>query len=144
MLDAALAIDSDGDSGDSGDRGDGDGDGTGGDSGALDLTLTVRNAGDAPETLRFRTGQRADFAAYRIGDADAGGGAPEGDGGDPVWRYGTGRLFTQVLGSETLEPGESTTYEATWGAPPAGAYRIVGEVTAEECDLRATATTDVD
>lgn len=106
-----------------------------GDDGGIDLALTIRNAGDAPETLRFRTGQRADFAAYRTGEGDGTAG-PDRDS-DPVWRYGTGRLFTQVLGSETLEPGESTTYEATWGDPPPGDYRIVGEVTAEERDLSA-------
>ncbi|WP_144920520.1 BsuPI-related putative proteinase inhibitor [Halorubrum salsamenti] len=129
MLDAALAIDTEG-------TADGD------DDGGIDLALTVRNAGDAPETLRFRTGQRADFAAYRTGEEG------EEDGGespldDPVWRYGTGRMFTQVLGSETLEPGESTTYEATWGDPPPGPYRTVGEVTAEEHDLTATTIVEI-
>ncbi|WP_123620995.1 BsuPI-related putative proteinase inhibitor [Halorubrum sp. CSM-61] len=110
--------------------------------GGVDLALTVTNAGDDPVTLRFRTGQRADFAAYRI-DGEAERDGTDGDA-DPVWRYGTGRLFTQVLGSETLESGESTAYEATWGDPPSGEYRIVGEVTAEECDLTATATVEVD
>lgn len=128
MLDAALAIDPDDAGGD----------------GGIDLALRVRNAGDAPETLRFRTGQRADFAAYRIDGKEevSGGVTPRDD--DPVWRYGTGRMFTQVLGTETLESGESTTYEATWGNPAPGRYRIVGEVTAEECDLSATATAEVD
>jgi len=115
-----------------------------GGDGGIALAMTVRNAGDSPETLRFRTGQRADFAAYRTG----GGGGTGKEGGaeddDPVWRYGTGRLFTQVLGSETLEPGESTTYEAAWEDPPPGRYRIVGEVTAEERDLTATATAEID
>jgi len=150
MLDAALAIDADGAS---------DTDASDADGGGIDLALTVRNAGDAPDTLRFRTGQRADFAAYRIDDTDSGGGnggrenggsgndggGNAGDGGsaDPVWRYGTGRLFTQVLGSETLEPGESVTYEATWGDPPPGRYRFVGEVTAEEHDLTASAVARV-
>ncbi|WP_128906548.1 BsuPI-related putative proteinase inhibitor [Halorubrum amylolyticum] len=125
MLDAALATvdDSDG--------------------GGIDLALTVRNAGDSPETLRFRTGQRADFAAYRVDDGVTGEDRGDADA-DPVWRYGTGRMFTQVLDSETLEPGEATTYEVTWGDPPPGRYRIVGEVTAEECDLTATATVEAD
>ncbi|KDS90925.1 hypothetical protein FK85_08230 [Halorubrum saccharovorum] len=126
MLDAALAIDPDDDAG-----------------GGVDLALTVRNAGDSPETLRFRTGQRADFAAYSIDGTSEEDGNDVSDG-DPVWRYGTGRLFTQVLGSETLEPGESTAYEETWENPSPGRYRIVGEVTAEECDLTATATVAVD
>ncbi|WP_435098869.1 BsuPI-related putative proteinase inhibitor [Halorubrum sp. N11] len=113
----------------------------------IDLALTVRNIGDAPETLRFRTGQRADFAAYRLdGEAEKVEKIEEveADGEDPVWRYGTGRMFTQVLGSETLEPGKSTTYEATWGDPPSGWYRFVGEVTAEDCELTATATAEID
>ncbi|EMA63651.1 BsuPI-related putative proteinase inhibitor [Halorubrum lipolyticum] len=132
MIDAALAIDTEGASGDGDDGADG----------GIDLSLTVRNAGESPETLRFRTGQRADFAAYR---ADGEGETDEGDGeADPVWRYGAGRMFTQVLGSETLKPGETATYEATWGDPPPGRYRILGEVTAEEGDLTATATAEVD
>ena len=128
MLDAALAIDTDHAGGDDG----------------VDLALTVTNEGDDPVTLRFRTGQRADFAAHRTDESEGedGGGLSLDD--DPVWRYGTGRMFTQVLGSETLEPGESTTYEATWGDPPPGRYRIVGEATAEERTLSATATAAVD
>lgn len=117
---------------------------TGEGDGGLDLALTVTNAGDDPVTLRFRTGQRADFAAYRIDGEGAESEAPEEDGDDPVWRYGTGRMFTQVLGSETLEPGETTTYEATWGDPPSGWYRFVGELTAEECEPTATATAEID
>jgi len=52
-------------------------------------------------------------------------------------------MFTQVLGSETLEAGRSVTYEATWPDPPAGSYRVVGKVTAEESDVEATATVEV-
>jgi len=114
-----------------------------GDDGGIDLAMTVRNDGDGPETLRFRTGQRADFAAYRLDGEDGTDEEDGGEGDDPVWRYGTGRMFTQVLGSETLEPSESTTYEATWGDPPPGRYRIVGEVTAEEHDLTATTIVEV-
>jgi len=113
-----------------------------GNEGVDDLVLTVANAGDDPVTLRFRTGQRVDFAAYRIGGKD---GRDEADSdADPVWRYSTGRMFTQALGSETLEPGDSATYEARWRDPPPGRYRFVGEVIAEECDLTATGAAEVD
>lgn len=117
----------------------------------IDVSLTVRNVGDEPVTLRFRTGQRADFAAYAVdseggGDDDSTG--PDDDStdpdGDPVWRYGEGRLFTQALGTETLGPGESTTYGGTWSDPPSGTYRLVGEVTAEASDETATAVVEVD
>lgn len=104
----------------------------------LDLALIVSNAGDEPVTLRFRSGQRADFTAYRAGERG------ETDTADPVWRHGAGMMFTQVLGSETLEAGESATYEATWSDPPSGTYRIVGTLTAEELGVEAAATVDLD
>lgn len=101
------------------------------DGDAVDLALTVTNAGDDPVTLSFRTGQRVDFVARAAG------------GGKQVWRYGEGRMFTQVLGSETLDPGESTTYTATWSNPPAGSYEIEGELAASEDDASATATVEI-
>ena len=45
----------------------------------IDLALTVANAGAEPVTLRFRTGQRADFAAYDAADRDEGRGVPRDD-----------------------------------------------------------------
>ncbi|GAB6877844.1 hypothetical protein JCM17823_01180 [Halorubrum gandharaense] len=118
------------------------------DGDAVDLALTVTNAGADPVSLSFRTGQRADFVARAVGDG-GGGGRGDGTAGtagtdtDPVWRYGEGRMFTQVLGSETLDPGESTTYIATWSNPPAGAYEVEGELAASDADVSATATVEV-
>lgn len=120
----------------------------------FDLALAVTNGGDEPVTLRFRTGQRADFAAYEAGDDAVGEASDGGDDGDemsdagdaavpetePVWRHGAGRLFTQALDSETLAPGESATYEGTWRDPPPGVYLVVGTLTAEESEATATAT----
>lgn len=131
MLDAALTA-ADGDDG-------------------VDLALTVTNEEDEPVTLRFRTGQRADFAAYEGVDDDARDAdvdAPLRDdlvgGTDPVWRHGAGRMFTQALGSETLEPGESAAYEGAWRDPPSGEYLVVGWLTADGHDARATARVAVD
>lgn len=98
---------------------------------AVRLSFTVRNDGSEPVTLRFRTGQRAEFTAHVA------------DGGDPVWRHAEGRAFTQVLGSETLEPGESATYEGTWSDPPAGTYRVVGELAAERHEATAETTLSI-
>lgn len=113
----------------------------------VDLALSVSNDGDEPVTLRFRTGQRADFAAHPVDETtpiDGSDRVNDLDGSDAVWRHGAGRLFTQVLGSETLEPGESVTYEATWPDSPSGTHRLVGRLTAEESEIRATATVTVD
>jgi len=98
------------------------------------LSLRIENAGSESVTLNFRTGQRAEFTAYP-GDGDDGG--PDGERADPVWRYGAGRMFTQALGSETIAPGEGVGYEATWGSPRPGTYRIVGEATATDRDVCA-------
>jgi hypothetical protein len=123
MIDAALATDE-------GDEG-------------VDLALTATNEGDDPVTLRFRTGQRADFTAFEsVGGDDAG--DPRRSTAGPVWRHGEGRAFTQALDTETLGPGESATYEGTWRDPPPGVYLIVGTLTAEERDAEATATVAVE
>ncbi|WP_280585335.1 BsuPI-related putative proteinase inhibitor [Halorubrum sp. Boch-26] len=117
---------------------------TDGDEG-LDLALTVTNDGDDPVALRFRTGQRVDFAAYEGADGGLAAAADARDrDADPVWRHAAGRLFTQALGSETLVPGESATYEGTWSDPPPGEYLIVGSLTGERQDARATATVAVE
>lgn len=118
MLSTTLSATTDGDADD--------------DTSAVQLSLTVSNDGPEPVTLRFRTGQRADFIAH---DADT---------GDQVWRHAEGRMFTQVLGSETLAPDESATYEGTWSDPPAGSYRVVGELAAEEHDTTAQTTLTVE
>ena len=112
-----------------------------GDAG-VDLALTVTNEGDDPVTLRFRTGQRADFAAF---ESPAGGeaGDPRRSTAGPVWRHGEGRAFTQALGTETLASGGSATYEGTWRSPRPGVYLVVGTLTAEEHDAEATATVAV-
>lgn len=113
----------------------------------VDVALTVRNDGEEPVTLRFRTGQRADFAAYDLDGLDR---DPDDiDGIDPddeaiVWRHGAGRMFTQVLGSETLTSGDAVTYESTWQDPPAGTYGIVGSLSAQEHDATAAATVTID
>ncbi|MFD1569202.1 BsuPI-related putative proteinase inhibitor [Halorubrum laminariae] len=92
---------------------------------AIELALTVRNDGGEPVTLRFPTGQRAEFAVYPTGTE-----RNERDKTDPVWRHGEGRLFTQAVGTETLTPGESETYEGTWDGPSPGKFVVVGWVTA--------------
>ena len=105
------------------------------------LSLRIENAGPEPVTLDFRTGQRAEFTAYPA-EGDASGSDKEQT--DLVWRYGASRMFTQALGSETLAPGEAVSYEGTWRDPPAGTYRIVGEATATDRDVRAEAVFTVE
>ncbi|MGH7483032.1 MAG: BsuPI-related putative proteinase inhibitor [Longimicrobiales bacterium] len=83
------------------------------------LTLSVTNASGSAVELDFRSGQRYDFVVRTMAGAE-------------VWRWSEGRMFTQALGRETLAPGETLTYSATWHAGDrAGAFMAEGEIPAE-------------
>lgn len=69
------------------------------------FSLRVTNATDAPLPLTFPTGQSFDFVVEREGRE--------------VWRWSEDMMFTQAIREETLAPGETRSYSATW-EPPAG------------------------
>jgi hypothetical protein len=91
----------------------------------VSFTFTVANDGDEPVTLSFRDACNADFAAF--------------DGEEERWRWSRGRMFTQVLQSESLGSGESVTYEGEWQNPEAGTHTVVATLEADnhECEARA-------
>jgi len=94
--------------------------------GTVEFEFSVRNAGDSPVELQFRSGQVADVAVV--------------DDGEEVWRWSDGRMFTQALHSQTLDPGESDSYEFTWEDPQPGTYTATATLEAEQ---NAEATTTV-
>ncbi|HEU0055530.1 MAG TPA: BsuPI-related putative proteinase inhibitor [Longimicrobium sp.] len=65
------------------------------------FVLQVTNASAEPVELRFNSGQRYDFAA-------------RDDAGREAWRWSAGQGFIQVLGSETLAPGQTVTHAESW------------------------------
>lgn len=75
----------------------------GGDS--VHLVFGVTNTSAEPVELNFSSGQSSDFVVL--------------EGEREVWRWSADRFFTQALRSETLAPGETARYEASW-TPPAG------------------------
>ncbi|SEV98032.1 BsuPI-related putative proteinase inhibitor [Natrinema salifodinae] len=98
---------------------------------AVLFVLTVTNEGDEPIELQFSDACKAEFVLVDGDDT--------GDGeGEEVWRFTEGRMFAQVLSSETLEPGDSSSYEAEWSDPEPGEYAAVAELRArnETCDAR--------
>ena len=97
---------------------------------SLRFALVVSNPATEPVTLTFRTGQRAEFTVHETDDG-------------VVWRYGEGRLFTQAIETETLDPGGTATYAATWTDPSTGRYRVIGELLAEEATGTAVAAVTV-
>jgi hypothetical protein len=89
----------------------------------VEFEYTVENAGDAPEELTFRSGLTADFAVL--------------DGGAEVWRASDGRMFTQALQSETIAPGDTTTFPGVWEDPDPGTYTVVAELNTTGADAEA-------
>lgn len=69
--------------------------------------LQVTNGGTQPMALQFSSGQSFDFVVTQDGRE--------------LWRWSADRMFTQALRSETLAPGETRTFSATWN-PPAGVH----------------------
>lgn len=98
----------------------------------VSMTLRVENPTADPVTLRFSDGQRFDFVIREAG------------GDEPLWRWSSGRFFTQALGEEVVPPGDSLVYEATMeeGLEP-GRYAVVGVVPARERTLRDSADVEV-
>ncbi|WP_433624480.1 BsuPI-related putative proteinase inhibitor [Halomicrococcus sp. NG-SE-24] len=93
---------------------------------AVAFELTVRNAGDDPVELTFRSGLTADFAVL--------------DDDEERWRASEGRMFTQALQSETVESGGERTYRGEWSEPEPGEYTVVA--TLNTVDDRGEARTD--
>ncbi len=95
------------------------------DQGVVELAFTVENAGVEPVELEFGSGLTADFAVF--------------DGETEVWRWSDGRLFTQVMRSATLAPGESFSQSGTWEDPEPGEYVGKATLAARNVALRSTA-----
>lgn len=94
--------------------------------------LVVSNRAGHAVTLHFMSGQRYDFSIE-----------------DPkkkvVWRWSADRMFTQMLGEETLGPGrEELVYRERLPAPRAlGTYRVVGTVVASDRPMSVEVTVTV-
>jgi hypothetical protein len=91
----------------------------------VSFAFTVENDGDEPVTLSFRDACNADFAVF--------------NDEDERWRWSQGRMFTQALQSESLDPGESVTYGGEWQDPKTGSYAAVATLEADnhDCETRA-------
>lgn len=87
------------------------------------FVFTVKNEDSESAMLSFRDSCTADFAVL--------------DGDDERWRWSQGRMFTQALQSDELEPGETVTYEGEWEQPDAGTHTVVATLEAENHDCEA-------
>jgi flagellar hook assembly protein FlgD len=85
----------------------------------IPFEMVLRNTSSRQQTLTFRSGQDFELVVRN-------------ENGDEVWRWSTGRVFTQQIREVTFAPGEARRFSATWdqrsnaGQPvPPGAYRAV-------------------
>lgn len=76
------------------------------------FALQVKNVGRKHVELTFPSGQAYDFAVL---DAS----------GREVWRWSSGRMFTQGIQNRLLDTGESMNADATWAGKAPGRYTVV-------------------
>lgn len=86
--------------------------------GPVRFAFTVQNTADDPITLRFSDACKADFVAE--------------DGDTEQWRWSEGQMFAQVIGEQTLSPGDEETFRAVWEDPDPGTYSVRAELTADK------------
>ena len=78
------------------------------------FSLIVSNPSDQPIFLCFRTAKRYDFIVSQHGRF--------------VWRWSSGKIFSQVLSEKKLKPGESVRFTQSWpdSDVPSGDYEVTG------------------
>jgi hypothetical protein len=96
----------------------------------LRLHYTVENTGETATELTFADGGRADCAVF--------------DGDAELWRWSSGRLFTQAVEHDRIEPGGSREFTFEWEPTGPGEYVARGELRAEAVDCPAEATFSVE
>jgi len=95
--------------------------------GVVHVRLLVANAGDKRAELAFPSGQTHDVAVL---DAR----------GREVWRWSTGKLFTQTLQTKALGGGDTVTYDESWKPRGAhGRYTIVATLNSTNYPLEERA-----
>ena len=92
-------------------------------SATVEFAFTVTNAGSETVELQFSDAAKAEFVVR--------------DDGREVWRFTEGRAFMQMISSERLAPGESSTYDGAWEDPRPGEYDAVAELRAQEATCEA-------
>ena len=89
----------------------------------VQFALRVANPSDQSLELTFPSGATHDFAVL-----DSAGGV--------LWRWSSGRLFTQSLQNRTIDAGEAATFDGEW-TPPAGYHgKLVAVATLAAADHR--------
>lgn len=93
----------------------------------IHFALQVVNSGRRSIELTFPSGQTHEFVVLD-------------SAGKEVWRWGTGRLFTQALQNKLLARGESLDMRESWTAPTLkpGRYTVVATLKSENYPVTET------
>jgi hypothetical protein len=83
----------------------------------------VENVGESPEEIQFRSALLADFAVL--------------DDGEEVWRASDGRMFAQMIQTETIDASDGETFTEEWDDPAPGDYAVVATLNATGDDAEA-------
>ena len=93
--------------------------------------LHVTNPGTQPIALEFNTAARYDFEVR----------TPEGA---EVWRWSADQMSAQVLGAETIAPGETVRYRASWAPGDRhGTFIVVGRIQATNRQIEQRADFEI-
>jgi hypothetical protein len=100
---------------------------------AVALELVLVNTSEDTVRIPLDTGQKFDFEVWRDNRQ--------------IWKWSTGRFFTQALGTIVIQPDEEVTFRTTWDQRnadgirvPAGAYQVRGYVPTKWTEFRIGST----
>lgn len=86
----------------------------------IEVRLSAANISRKPATLSFSSGQRFDFSVYKLGQRE------------PAYTWSASRMFSQIVGSLTLRPGQKQDFEAAigdeMGSLGPGRYRLLARL----------------
>ncbi|WP_435335779.1 BsuPI-related putative proteinase inhibitor [Haloarchaeobius sp. TZWWS8] len=97
---------------------------------AVTFSFTVTNDGDALVELQFSDSQTHDVAVVEDDDTE-------------VWRWSDGRMFMQMLQQESIDAGDSVTFECSWDDPQPGSYVAEAFLSASNADCDASCSFSV-
>jgi hypothetical protein len=98
---------------------------------SIPLALHVVNGTPDPLVLEFTSTQR-----YNLWIAPS--------TGDPIWTWAADKLFAQMMGQETIAPGDTIEFRDTIPAPAEpGEYRVIGSIATTSRDLGDTVAVTV-
>jgi hypothetical protein len=102
---------------------------TGGVAEFLPLSLQVEVRRDSVHFALHVTNPTANAIQLEFGDAQRFDFEVRSADGAQVWRWSADQIFAQVVGQETMAPGESLKYEAVWHpAAGVGSYTVTGRL----------------